>query len=619
MKRPVRDALCAVCFLGFVGMASLVRSQTPSEPPSRPAEQPSQQDAPPGQPQPDGSIPPPAGAASDKVVELTRGPINQGFAETTNMTPQPSPPVTQQPPQPIDEMPPDAKPDNPNATWVPGYWSWDQESNNHIWVSGSWRVPPPGHRWIPGYWNQGSGNYQWVSGFWSPEDAQDVTYLPAPPSYRDEGVDTSEPPDAEHFWVPGFWGYRTRAYEWQPGYWSRIVSGWMWVPAHYAWTPYGYVFTAGHWDYPLEQRGLLFTPVRFTAPIYTSPAFVYTPQYLVAVDNLVDNLFVNPGFQCYYFGDYYGPQYARFGILPWFNVGTGPYLYDPIFAYRTTSLWRTNPHWRDDFRRRYDRLVRDPALRPPRTWRDYQRLVRDGKPLGRDRMVALPLRDALKQERFSQHITRLSETDRHALRQQNDFRRNLVNERSRLEHGAIDRPGERVPDRERPGMRPGERPTGRPVERPNERPITRPNERPGERPTGRPVERPNERPVTRPGERPTERPAERPTGRPVERPNERPVERPAVRPGERPTEMLKPQVRPEPATGAPRTWHLPARGPEPGRGTPQAELRGATPQQRTPTARPQAAPRVNLPRPPQPDRAVRAPARPAPRPEREKK
>ena len=598
MKRHVRDVFCAACFLGVMGMASAVRSQTPNVPPSTRAEQLALQDAPPGQPQPDASIPPPAGAASDKVVELTRGPINQGFAETTNMTPQPSPPVTQQPPQPIDEMPPDARPDNPESTWVPGYWSWDQESNNYIWVSGSWRVPPPGHRWIPGYWNEESGNYQWVSGFWSPEDVQDVTYLPPPPPYRDESVDVSNPPDAEHFWVPGNWAYRTRAYEWQPGYWSRIVSGWLWVPAHYEWTPYGYVFIAGHWDYPLEQRGLLFTPVSFTAPIYTSPAFVYTPQFLVSVDNLIDNLFVNPGFQCYYFGDYYGPQYAQFGILPWFNVGTGPYLYDPIFAYRTTVLWRTNPHWRDDFRRRYDRLVRDPALRPPRTWRDYQRLVRDGKPLGRDRMVALPLRDALRQEPFARHITRLSDADRRALRQQNDFRRNLVNERSRLEHGApIDRrPGERVPERDRPGTRPGERPIGRP----------------GERPVGRPGERPNERPITRP----IERPGERPTGRPVERPNERPV----ARPGQRPTEM-RPQMHPEPVPGAPRTLRLPiARGPEPGRGTPQAELRGAVTQPRTPAARPQTAPRINLPRPPQPDRAVRAPAaRPAPRPERENK
>jgi hypothetical protein len=354
----------------------------------------------------------------------------------------------------------------------------------------------------------------------------------------------------------------------------------MWIPAHYEWTPYGYVFIAGHWDYPLAQRGMLFTPVSFTAPIYLSQGFVYTPQYLVSLGNLVENLFVAPGFQTYFFGDFYGPQYARFGIYPWFNVGVGPYLYDPIFAYRSSILWRTNPHWRDDFRRRYDRLVQNPNLRPPHTWRDYQRFARNGRIDG-DRLLARPLNEALRDRQFSQHTTRLSEADRRALRQRTDFHRNLTTERSRLERANTiqrqqeRRPGDRLP--ERPGTRPGERPL----------------ERPGERPGARPVERPAERPAMRPGERPVERPAERPERRPG-------------------------------MAEAPRTLRLPTnRGPEaqPGRGTPRVEERRENP--RTPNVRPaERAPRMNTPRPPQPDRAVRAPAaRPTPQPrnEREKK
>ncbi len=567
-----------VCVAGIVGTASLAYSQPPTAP------------------QPDTAIPPPAGAATDKIVEQTRGPLNQGFAEMTNMTPQPPPPVAKEPPDPIDEQPPDVRPDNPDATWVPGYWSWSPESNDFLWVSGSWRVPPPGHRWIPGYWAQGNGNYQWVSGFWTPEDVEETTYLPAPPSYRDEGVDTTNPPDADHFWVPGYWAYRTRQYEWQPGYWSRVVAGWMWIPAHYEWTPYGYVFIAGHWDYPLDQRGMLFTPVAFTSPIYLNPGFVYTPQYLVAVDSLIDNLFVAPGFQSYYFGDYYGPQYAGFGIYPWFNVGVGPYLYDPIFAYRSNLLWRTNPHWRDEFRTRYDRLVRDPALRPPRTWHDYQRLVRNGR-LPNDRMVALPLRDALRDKRFNQHVVRLTDADRRAFRTQSEFRRNQITERSRLERASIDRQrerraGERVP--ERPGTRPGERPVERPGMRPGERPV--------ERPGTRPVERPEERPGVRPGERPAERPGVRPEPRPGERP---------VRPETRPGQLPRPEFRGERAEAPrePRTLRIPNRAPEAGRAEPRAEERREP--ARTPA--PRQAPRVNTPRPPAPDRGVRAPAaRPAP-------
>ena len=161
MKAPAKYVFCAVCVVGLVGTASLVQSQTQNVSPPNRIDRVALQDAtagqaPPSAPQPDTAVPPPAGAASDKVVELTRGPINQGFAEMTNMTPQPSPPVVKQPPAPIDEAPPDARPDNPDSTWVPGYWSWDAEGNNYIWVSGSWRVPPPGHRWIPGYWSESS-------------------------------------------------------------------------------------------------------------------------------------------------------------------------------------------------------------------------------------------------------------------------------------------------------------------------------------------------------------------------------------------------------------------------------------------------------------------------------
>jgi hypothetical protein len=592
MKQPVKRAFWAFCVAGLMGTASFVQSQTQDASATNRVALVALQDvnqAPPSAPQPDTSVAPPASAASDKVVELTRGPINQGFAEMTNMTPQPSSPVAKQPPAPIDESPPDARPDNPDTTWVPGYWSWDPQSNDYVWVSGSWRVPPPGHRWIPGYWSETDGSYQWVSGFWSPEDAEQVTYLPAPPPYRDDEVDVSNPPDADHFWVPGYWAYRTQAYEWQPGYWSRVVAGWMWIPAHYEWTPYGYVFIAGHWDYPLDQRGMLFTPVAFTAPVYLNPAFVYTPQYLVSLDNLVENLFVAPGFQTYFFGDYYGPQYARFGIYPWFDVGVGPYLYDPIFAYRSSLFWRTNPHWRDDFRRRYDRLVLNPNLRPVHTWRDYQRSVRSGRQIAGDRFLARPLNEALRDRRFSQHVTRLSEADRQVLRQRTDFHRNLTTERSRLERANTvqrqleRRPGERVP--ERPGMRPGERP----LERPGARPIERPGERPGERPI----------------ERPGERPAERPTVRPGERAGERPERRPGM-------------------AEAPRTLRLPTnRGPEvqQGRGAPRVEERREN--TRTPNVRPaERTPRMNIPRPPQPDRGVRAPAaRPTPQPrnERERK
>src|ERR1700678_4541189 len=108
MKRSAKYVFSAVCVVGLVGTVSRVRSQGPSAPSEQVALVDLNQ-APPTAPQPDAAVPPPAGAATDKIVQQTRGPLNQGFAEMTNMTPQPAPPVAKRPPAPIDEQPPDVK------------------------------------------------------------------------------------------------------------------------------------------------------------------------------------------------------------------------------------------------------------------------------------------------------------------------------------------------------------------------------------------------------------------------------------------------------------------------------------------------------------------------------
>ncbi|MFO0823430.1 MAG: hypothetical protein U0792_09995 [Gemmataceae bacterium] len=46
------------------------------------------------------------------------------------------------PPPAVPELPPDTKPDGPNAL-IPGYWSWDADRNDFIWVSGFGEMPPP--------------------------------------------------------------------------------------------------------------------------------------------------------------------------------------------------------------------------------------------------------------------------------------------------------------------------------------------------------------------------------------------------------------------------------------------------------------------------------------------
>ena len=48
--------------------------------------------------------------------------------------------------------------------WIPGYWAWDDERTDFLWVSGIWRALPPGRQWVPGYWGRSGQGAQWTSG-----------------------------------------------------------------------------------------------------------------------------------------------------------------------------------------------------------------------------------------------------------------------------------------------------------------------------------------------------------------------------------------------------------------------------------------------------------------------
>src|SRR5687768_11599247 len=77
--------------------------------------------------------PPPAGEEGAEV--LTRGPVHEAFAETISFDPEPGVVVPKVAPEPIEELPPEQKPDGDNVDWIPGYWAWDDERADFLWVS----------------------------------------------------------------------------------------------------------------------------------------------------------------------------------------------------------------------------------------------------------------------------------------------------------------------------------------------------------------------------------------------------------------------------------------------------------------------------------------------------
>src|SRR5689334_5348026 len=79
-------------------------------------------------------------ASKEGVEVLARGPVHEAFAAPSQARPLPSPVVPNKPPELIEEVPPDEKPAGDHVIWIPGYWAWDDEQKDNVWVSGFWRV-----------------------------------------------------------------------------------------------------------------------------------------------------------------------------------------------------------------------------------------------------------------------------------------------------------------------------------------------------------------------------------------------------------------------------------------------------------------------------------------------
>lgn len=319
--------------------------------------------------------PPAAGGDAGGVEQpgtqvLTRGPIHEAFGQPTVFNPKPGLQIAKKPPQPVEELPPDEKPEGDNVSWLGGYWSWDEEKGDFMWVSGFWRVLPPGRQWIPGYWAENAGQYQWVGGYWgaAAQEQQEVIKEPPPESLEQGAPPTS--PSTEHIWAPGCWVYRDYRYMWRPGYWIVNQPGWAWVPACYSWTPCGYVYVDGYWDWSIRRRGVLFAPCYFDPVVCYRPGFYYRPAVCLDIDIITPHFFCRPAYCHYYFGDYYATSYLSIGITPWFNIGVGRThrFYSCDFAYYECHYRRSNPNWAITCRLDYERCRDNVVYRPARTY-----------------------------------------------------------------------------------------------------------------------------------------------------------------------------------------------------------------------------------------------------------
>ena len=307
---------------------------------------------------------------------LTRGPVHEAFAETITFDPEPGIVAPKAPPAAIEEVPPQQRPEGKNVTWIPGYWAWDDERNDFLWLSGIWRALPPGRQWVPGYWGQSRQGAQWTSGYWADANATEIQYLPEPPATVEAGPNIAAP-SADQTWLPGCWVWQQNRYAWRPGYWAAGNQDWDWVPDHYVWTPSGYVFVDGYYDYSVPRRGVVFAPVYFNGGLRTQRGFSYSPSTVINPGVFASHLFLRPRYGHYYFGDYYGSNYADAGFSPWFSYQSSRRGYDPIYA---NQRWqhREDRDWEHRTESNFRNYRDNEDARPPRTWAAQRELAERG-------------------------------------------------------------------------------------------------------------------------------------------------------------------------------------------------------------------------------------------------
>jgi hypothetical protein len=370
------------------------------------------------------------------VDVLTRGPVHEAFAEPIEADPQAGVVIAEAPPEPIEEIPPELKPEGRNVVWISGYWAWDDDRDDFLWVSGVWRNVPPGRRWIPGYWNRTDDGWWWISGLWAPVEIEELVYREPPPETLEAGPSSPLPSD-QHFWVPGCWMWQQTGYRWRPGFWSRYQVDWVWVPAHWVWTPRGCLFVPGYWDHRVTRRGHLFAPVYFHAAYRARPHWYYSPSMVIDAGPLLVHFWVRPSYRHYYFGDYYNTVYVDRGFTPWSQWHVHRGHWDPLLIHSQVYYQhRFQVDYVQRMQQWHTYYVKREDERPRRTFQEQVKLAAVTQPsvaIQQSLMVARLDDMARKRPSGPDRLTTISTDTRKTLLTDARGLRELTQQRSRME------------------------------------------------------------------------------------------------------------------------------------------------------------------------------------------
>ena len=192
--------------------------------------------------------------------------------------------------------------------------------------------------------------------------------------------------------------------------------------------------SAGHWDYSLRRRGVLFAPVYFPRHYYERPGFSYSLSVVVDIGNLEFGLFTYPRYSHYYFGDYYDNVYIGIGIFPWYECRTRHSWYDPIYEHDRWRHHKVDRDWDNHERHEYDRRRDDRDLRTPRTYREMeQRLDKMPEAKRKDIRIAEPMDKVVADKKSPMKFEPIKTDARQKLSKESTDVRKFGDDRSRWE------------------------------------------------------------------------------------------------------------------------------------------------------------------------------------------
>ena len=257
----------------------------------------------------------------------TRGPVHEAFVQRNEGKPEIGVAIGKQPPPPLPERPPEQHPTTrtwsgfpaighgtPTATILCG-----SAARFAIRLRDAAGCPAIGQI-LPraGIGRRGSGPRKINA---------HLRYTPEPPAPLEDGP-TTPPPDDNSTYIPGYWFYNEadQALRLAARFLGAMRAGQIWTNPQYSWAPGGYAFCDGYWDYPLDNRGLLYAPAYFPTPLWNNPGWFYRPSYIVALGAFFNSGFYRPGYNNFFFGNYYGNNYASLGYRPWWGSNAQPGL-----------------------------------------------------------------------------------------------------------------------------------------------------------------------------------------------------------------------------------------------------------------------------------------------------